>query len=59
MTEPVEKLDTTLTSGMFGYEGEVIPPPPSAAEIGATGLHEFAGVIYEEGLIKLRWPNAN
>lgn len=35
------------------------PRIPNGREIGTTGLHEFDGVLHEEILRKLQWPNGN
>lgn len=42
---------------MADTKGKIVPRVPTSQEIGTTGLHEFDGVLHEEILRALQWPN--
>ena len=42
---------------MAKLEKNIVPRVPTSREIGTTGLHEFDGVLHEEILRALQWPN--
>lgn len=48
-----------MAKGSFLDSRSVIPSVPTDEEIGSTGLHEFDGVVHEEILRRLQWPNGN